>query len=71
MSGPLPNVAYMIINTQFGPPVALHLSDSDNMSIVTNVPNPTNPRQSVCVASSSNSIWQWIHSILVDRTAVR
>ena len=71
MSGLLKDVAFTIrINTQFGPQLALELSDKDNKSVVVSLPTST-PRQSVRVSSSSNSIRQWIHSILVDRTVVR
>ena len=70
MSSPPTNVAYTIINTQFGPPVALQLSEEDDKSIVVGV-SIRDPRQLVRVASSSNSIWQWVHSILVVLTAVR
>jgi hypothetical protein len=70
MSGPPTNLPCTIINPQSG--LVLHLSDVDDETIVANAPlSPGDLRQGVRVASSSNSIWQWIYSIIVGRSAVK
>ena len=71
MSSPPTNVAFTISNGA-RLLVFLYLSGEDDKSIVGNPIRvlPTE-RHWVRVASSFNDIWQWIHSILVDRTIQR